>query len=154
MSIKLEQIDLLRERAHVSYEDAKEALERCNYDSVEALIYLEREKKIKPERNTYSGNDFYGKVKSVIKKGNDTKFIVKKNENVVVNLPVTVVVISTIIFPPITIVGVLGALATNHKIRFRSATGEVSEVNNIFDKMSSTVSNISTALCKEENIKN
>jgi len=50
MSVNLEQIEALRERANVSYGEAKEALEVCDGDLVEALIYLEKNNKIKSER--------------------------------------------------------------------------------------------------------
>ncbi|EQB88870.1 hypothetical protein M918_22970 [Clostridium sp. BL8] len=45
MTVRLENIDEVRRRANVSYEDAKAALEMCNDDLVEALVYLERQKK-------------------------------------------------------------------------------------------------------------
>lgn len=45
MSISIEQIDLLRKRANVGYKEAKEALEKCNGDIVEALSYLEEQNK-------------------------------------------------------------------------------------------------------------
>ena len=38
----LEKVEKLREKANVSYEDAKMALEACNYDMLDALVYLER----------------------------------------------------------------------------------------------------------------
>ena len=43
METTLEKIDEVRKRANVSYGEAKEALESCNGDVVEALIYLEKE---------------------------------------------------------------------------------------------------------------
>jgi NACalpha-BTF3-like transcription factor len=46
MAVSLELIEILRERANISYEEAKEALEKCNNDVVEALIYLEKQDKI------------------------------------------------------------------------------------------------------------
>ncbi len=42
----LEKVEKLREKANVSYEDAKEALEACNYDVLDALVYLEKNGKI------------------------------------------------------------------------------------------------------------
>lgn len=38
MSFNLNQIDELKKRANVSYEDAKDALEKCNGDLIEALM--------------------------------------------------------------------------------------------------------------------
>ena len=39
----LEKVELVRERTHVSYEKAREALEACDYDVLEAIISIERE---------------------------------------------------------------------------------------------------------------
>ncbi len=38
MNVSLEQIDLLRKRANVSYEEAKEVLEKFDGDIIEALV--------------------------------------------------------------------------------------------------------------------
>jgi len=45
--ITIEQIDELRKRLDVTYEEAKEALEACNGDMLEAIIYLEKTTKKK-----------------------------------------------------------------------------------------------------------
>lgn len=45
MTITLEQVDKLRERANVSFEEAKIALEQNNGDLLDALIWLERQGK-------------------------------------------------------------------------------------------------------------
>ena len=44
----LEQVDKLRERANVSFADAKEALDQSNGDLLDALIYLEQNGKAVP----------------------------------------------------------------------------------------------------------
>lgn len=41
-------VEKLRERAQVSYEDAKSALDACGGDLLEALIYLEKQGKVSP----------------------------------------------------------------------------------------------------------
>ena len=52
---ELEKVEKLRERANVSYEEAKEALEKSNGDLLDAIVYLERQGKVKaPEQTTYS----------------------------------------------------------------------------------------------------
>lgn len=51
----LEKVEQLRERTGVSYEDAKNALDACNYDMLDALVYLEKLDKIKaPATGFYS----------------------------------------------------------------------------------------------------
>ena len=45
-----EKIEKLRERANVTYEEAKEALNAANGDLLDAMIYLERQGKVKAEK--------------------------------------------------------------------------------------------------------
>ena len=51
----MEKVDLLRERADVSYEEAKAVLEEANWDLLDAIVILERRGKTKaPERESFS----------------------------------------------------------------------------------------------------
>ena len=52
---RLEQIERLRERANVSYDEAKQAYEAADGDLLEAMIILERQGKVKPPE----GDGFY-----------------------------------------------------------------------------------------------
>lgn len=151
MNINLEQIDELRKRSNASYEEAKKALEESNGDMVEALIYLERERKTKHAYYDHENGfeNFIRAVKKAIIKGNNTKFIIKKNEAVILSLPVTIVVIITIIAPYITLGAIILALVTGYKIRLQGKNGEDMEVNKHFDKASEYVDKIKTTI-KEE----
>lgn len=52
---QLEKIEKLSERANVSYEEAREALEACDWDLLDAMVYLEKNGKTKgPAQETYS----------------------------------------------------------------------------------------------------
>ena len=52
---ELEKLDKLRERANVSYEEAKEALTISNGDLLDAIVYLEKSGKVSgPANETYS----------------------------------------------------------------------------------------------------
>jgi len=46
MNINIEQVEKLRDRADVSYEDAKHALEQCGGDLLDAVIFLEKQGKV------------------------------------------------------------------------------------------------------------
>lgn len=138
-------IDELRKRANVSYEDAKEALEKCNDDLVEALIYLEKQNKVKEEKPSESIID---KIINLIKKGNVTKFIVQKNDNIILNLPVTLVVIITVVAPYIAIPGIVLALITGHKLRFQDENGQDMKVNEDLEKVSIAVDNAKSKVAK------
>ena len=51
----LEKVEKLRERANVTYEEAKEALENNDWDLLDAMVALEKEgKTVKPEQTAYS----------------------------------------------------------------------------------------------------
>lgn len=54
-SEKMERVEKLREKAGITYEEAKNALEASNWDTLDALVYLESIGKVKPPQNsTYS----------------------------------------------------------------------------------------------------
>lgn len=61
--ITLEQVEKLRERANVSYDEAKTALEAANGDVLEALIQLEKKGIVAPP----AGGGFYSSEKSAPK---------------------------------------------------------------------------------------
>jgi hypothetical protein len=50
---KLEKVELVREKCGVSYQDAKEALEACDYDVLDAIIWLERAGKVEAQTASY-----------------------------------------------------------------------------------------------------
>ncbi len=128
----LESIEKLRDRAQVTYDEAREALEETNGDLLEALIYLEKQGKIqKPADDGYYSSerqgastpdskrdDHFRDAKSsfkealsklwklcaqIIQKGNSTSFEVLKNQEHVGSFPVTILVLVLIFAPWVTI---------------------------------------------------
>lgn len=105
---QLEKVEKIREKTGVSYEDAKSALEACNYDLLDAIVYLEKLGKIKaPEVGTYTTtpqetsnelaqaqaayeqsckkktfgermDEFFAWVGDIIKKGCEKNFIIER----------------------------------------------------------------------------
>ncbi|MCM1288738.1 MAG: DUF4342 domain-containing protein [Clostridium sp.] len=50
-----EKVEKIREKTGVTYQEAKEALEACDYDMLDAMIYLEQKGRIeKPNVDSYS----------------------------------------------------------------------------------------------------
>lgn len=47
-----EMIKKLMEKAHVTYEEAQEVLEKCKWDLLDAIIYLERSGKVENNDTT------------------------------------------------------------------------------------------------------
>ena len=156
MTVTLEQIEKLRERANVTYAEAKEMLEKCNGDILEALINLEAQAKVKAQKTEFYDSDawkssksFWQTLKRIIKKGNITKFVIRKGDNKVIEMPVNLLVIITIIMAPLTVAGVLAAMVTGHKISFIKPDGNGMKINDTLDKVSSRVNSVSDQVVTE-----
>ena len=72
-----EKVERLVQKANVSYEDAKKALEEANGDLLDAMIILERQGKVrKPEQpvftTTYEEQPKYKDVNVAVEKSNNT----------------------------------------------------------------------------------
>ncbi|MCY6354864.1 DUF4342 domain-containing protein [Clostridium sp. ZS2-4] len=135
--ISLEKIDIIRERTGVTYTEAKEALEACDGNVVNALIYIEEKDKsrynIKEEIYT-SKDEFIKWLKDIIKKGNVNRIIIKKDEKVVTDIPVNAGLAAGIValyIPVLAIVGVLTAVVTKLTVEIVKSDGSVEVVNKI-----------------------
>ncbi len=133
--ITLEKIDLVRERTGANYSDAKEALEACEGNVVDAIIYMEKNKKSTLD-NIYSSKDeFLTWIKDLINKGNVTKIRVKKDDKVIVDMPVNagiaVGIVAYAIWAPLIAIGVIGAVVTNITIEITKKDGSVEVVNKV-----------------------
>lgn len=129
-TITLEQIDLIMQRANVSYSEAKMALEQCNGDTLEALLYLEKNQKIKSSPTSNSE-----KINSFINKLNATTFIMKKKERIYVNVPLSIALIGIILCFHISILAIVIAIIFGVRI---SIIGE----NDIAHKINSTIDDL------------
>lgn len=149
MNITLEQIDTLRERANISYVEAKKALEKCNGDLVEALVYVEKNNKMRTVEKNNGVNNFFNVIGNIISKGNKMKFIIRNKEINLLNIPVTLAIIIGVFTMPISLFLLLAALFTNHRITIKNNNGNVYEVNDVFDNIKGSV-NIKKDEVKEE----
>ncbi len=137
MKNNLELIDLLRERANVSYEDAKTALEACNYDVVEALIKLEKSDKIKKNRQERA-KKHETNLKSFFDEVMNIKFIVKKKNEIVLNLPLAVAGLFALVTLPLFIIFIGLAIITGHKFQIRKGE-EIVKVKKVFDDLKDNI---------------
>ncbi len=112
-----EKVEKIAERAHVSFEDAKAALEATNWDMLDAMIYLERQGKAAGSGSTYSttyesnayGGEQYNrssnankktfgdKVKDLLRKSDENHFrITRKNGEKLIEFPIWLAIILVI----------------------------------------------------------
>lgn len=113
----LEMVEKLREKANVSYEEASAALEKCNWDLLDALLMLEGEGRLhrdaeapkkeeyttraqpKPEKKNSHGGFamLMGGLAQVIRRLNSVQLLIKKNGETRLELPMSVVLLLVII---------------------------------------------------------
>ena len=117
----LEMVEKIREKANVTYEEAKDALERNNWDMLDAMVDLERAGRIRKSTGAFSYSDTAqsseapdyrtveatasggrtekGKfktlgeeLKKLLQKGLDNSFVVRKDGKTILTLPVLIFV--------------------------------------------------------------
>ena len=126
-NITLDQIDLIIERANVTYSEAKEALEHANGDMLEALLYLEKLEKIKPTKQQNSCKKHFV---NFINKLNATSFILKKENKTFVNVPLSVALIAFILCLHISIIALVLAVIFGVKIQIKGDNSIADTINN------------------------
>lgn len=153
MKITLEQIDFLRERANVSYREAKEALEQADGDMVEALLMLEKDEKLSEEKGSAKakgeGSGLWKNFKNFIRRMNKIRFILGNEKNVLLNFPLTLAVLLAVLATPFVVIGLIIALFTGYKIQFKNESGKDMAVNKYFDKVSDSVKSMGDDLKSE-----
>ena len=140
MEITLEKIELVKDRTGVSYREAKEALEATDGNVVDAIIKIEDEINAKVgAKLSDNGAKIIEKIKEYIKKGNVSRITVKKDDEIVLNIPLTAGVVGTVLAPWLTVIGSIVALGMKcdiHLVKDDGTDIDLSgEVNEAFDEL-------------------
>jgi len=135
MEITLEKIELVKDRTGVTYKEAKEALEAADGSVVDAIIAIEEsigtKSKFKIGGENGSAQQIIDKVKALINKGNVSKIVIKKDDEIIVNLPVTVGVAGAVIAPWAIIIGAVTAIGTKCVVEVIKDDGSIIDVSEI-----------------------
>ncbi|MGI6732971.1 MAG: DUF4342 domain-containing protein [Anaerovoracaceae bacterium] len=132
MEITLEKIELVKDRTGVSYKEAKEALEAADGSVVDAIISIEESIDIKAKSKLGEQSAIIvEKIKSAIRKGNVSKIIVRKGDDVLLNLPVSVSIIGSVLAPWAAVAGVIAIFGTKCTIELVKDNGEVVDISEI-----------------------
>lgn len=164
----LEMVEKLRAKTGVTYEEAKGALEACQWDMLDAIVYLEKLGKVKaPVTSSYSTqyeqseqfekaasahskpssftdtlNRFFGWCGDVIKKGNENFFNIERNGERFVTMPITIFVIMLLfafwVAVPLLVVG----LFFGFKYSFSGKVAEGIDLNDAMNKASEVAESI------------
>ncbi|GAB1476542.1 DUF4342 domain-containing protein [Bacillota bacterium] len=132
MEITLEKIELVKDRTGVSYKEAKEALEAAEGSVVDAIIQIEESIDVKTRSKlSEQSAAIVEKVKKAIKKGNVSKIIVRKGDDVMLNLPVSVSIIGSVLAPWAAVAGIIAIFGTKCTIELVKDNGEVVDISEI-----------------------
>lgn len=166
---ELEKVERLRERANVSYEEAKKALDECHGDLLEAMVYLEKQGKVKqPKQSSYTTqyeepkkidkaasdttrkstsfgdelNRFFDWCRRMIKKGNETMFQVEREGKNIISVPVTVfLIVAVFFFWALFVIMVIGLFLGCH-YSFKGISDVKVDINKAMDKAADAAENI------------
>ena len=142
-----EQVDKLRERADVSYEEAKSALERCNGDILEAMILLEREGKTRTAepgcfstargategRGQRAVQTFREKLRALIHKGKVNHLVVERRGERILKIPVLAMILILILTWHVALIAFVISLFLECKYSFEGQD-EMKTANDVFSK--------------------
>lgn len=130
MEITLEKIELVKDRTGVSYKEAKEALEAADGSVVDAIINIEESIDEKGKSKIGEGSSqIIEKIKETVKKGNVSKIIVKKDDEVMLNLPVNIGILGTFLAPWAMIAGLIAAFGTKCVIELVKDDGAIIDIS-------------------------
>ena len=144
MDITLEKVEQVISRTGATYGEAKEALIASDGDVLDAIIYLENKKDFSEKGNKFKEEAFNSfdelkqRINEIIEKGNVSRIIVKKDDRVLVDVPVNagvaVGVIALIWTPIILAVGIVTTVAFNLTFEITKEDGSVEVINAVVKK--------------------
>ncbi|MDF2949141.1 MAG: hypothetical protein K0R07_1168 [Sedimentibacter sp.] len=132
----LQKIDDILKRTNTDYSTAKQALEDANGDVLEAIILIENQYKNQQYSQSASGKgeQILNQLKDILTKGNATKLTIKKNNEVIVNLPITAGLIGAFIAPFFSAAGITAALLTQCSVEITQSDGKVVDLGQKVDQ--------------------
>ena len=166
-----ELVEKLRERANVSYEDAKRALEASNWDLLDAMVLLENEGCIQSEENpafttrreprpqhVYTDDSARGILRrlvdvlvSLINRASKIDVVVSRYGKTVMALPLIAVILLVLFAPWMTIPVMLIALFFGFRYAFRGE-GISDKVNQAMDRVADAADSIRSGKKNDQNV--
>lgn len=126
MEISLEKIELVKDRTGVNYKEAKDALIKADGSVVDAIIMIEDEIDLAPKSKAGDrASHIIDRVKQLIKKGNVSRIVVKRNDETILNIPVNLGIVGAVwVFWP-TLAATVAALGTKCTIELIKDDGKI-----------------------------
>ncbi|MDR0852271.1 MAG: DUF4342 domain-containing protein [Clostridiales Family XIII bacterium] len=130
MEITLEKVELVKDRTGVSYKDAKEALEATDGNVVDAIIGIEETINLSGTgKVSEQAKQIIDSIKDAVNKGNISKIRISTEDDVLLNLPVNIGIVGTVLAPWAAIIGTLAAFITKCKIELIKDDGGIIDIS-------------------------
>ncbi|MEL7646747.1 MAG: DUF4342 domain-containing protein [Sedimentibacter sp.] len=130
----LQKIDEILKRTNTDYSTAKQALEDAEGDVLEAIILIENMNRSKTSGGQNKGEQVMNQLKDILTKGNATKLTIRKNNEVIVNLPITAGLIGAFIAPFLSAAGITAALLTQCSVEITQQDGKIIDLGQKMDQ--------------------
>lgn len=129
MEITLEKIELVKDRTGVTYKEAKDALEAADGNVVDAIIAIEETIDEKSAKKIGAqGEELIAKMKETVKRGNVSKILVTKDDETLINIPLNVGLLGTVVAPWGMIAATVAAFGFKCKIEFVKDDGSIVDI--------------------------
>ncbi|HOW22018.1 MAG TPA: DUF4342 domain-containing protein [Sedimentibacter sp.] len=129
----LQKIDEILKRTNTDYTTAKEALQAANGDVLEAIILIEKQQKGRISGFS-RGEQIMDQLKDIIAKGNATKLTIKKDNEVIINIPITAGLVGALIAPFLSAAGITVALLAKCSVEITQTDGKVIDLGQKVDE--------------------
>ena len=129
MEITLEKIELVKDRTGVGYKEAKDALEKTDGSVVDAIILIEDSIDESTKENETKTIAIIDKIKEAVRKGNVSKITISKDGEKILNLPINVGLVGTVLFPWAAVAGCVAAFGTKCTVELTKEDGSVVDVS-------------------------
>ncbi len=151
MEITLEKIELVKDRTGVTYAEAKQALEEADGSVVDAIIAIEETINAGEKGRGFGkkGEALFASIKELVKKGNVSKIQVKKDGEMVLNVPVNAGIVGVVIAPLASVVGVVAAFGFKCTIEVIRTDGTIIDVSDAVTDAMGTVAEKSSVVMGE-----
>lgn len=155
MEITLEKIELVKDRTGVTYAEAKQALEEAEGSVVDAIITIEETINAGQKGRGFGqkGEALFESIKELVKKGNVSRIQVKKDGELVLNVPVNAGIVGVVIAPLASVVGVVAAFGFKCTIEVIKTDGTIIDVSDAVTDAMGTVAEKSSDIIGEVKVK-
>jgi len=155
MKYSVEDLDFLKQRAKITYDEAMELLKKYDGDATLAIVELEKKGKLRSEGagrfNGKCAEKSQGKLGSIFRKLMAHRLLIKKGEMVIANISWLFILISILTAPWLVCFAFIASMVLGYKYSRTvnwDMTGE--EIKNFGNKAVATFKDITSKVLEEE----